>query len=49
MPSGKKLSIIRTGKSRTLQEIRVNGKRIEDYFVEHALLADGGVIEIVTE
>ncbi len=49
MPSGKKLGIIKTGKSRTLKEIKVNGKRIEGYFVPHSMLANGGQVEIITD
>lgn len=49
MPSGKVFRILKTGNSRTLKEIKVNGKRTEGFFVNHPLLADGGVIEIVTE
>jgi predicted alpha-1,2-mannosidase len=49
MPSGKVFRIVKTGNSRTLKEIKLNGKRIEGFFVAHSLLANGGDIEIVTE
>lgn len=49
MPSGKVVRIIKTGKSRTLKEIKLNGRVINGYFVKHDQLLHAGVIEMVTE
>lgn len=47
--NGKILTITRTGKTRTLKNILVNGEKNEGYFVPHDLFKNGGSIEIVTE
>ncbi|MCR6718719.1 MAG: glycoside hydrolase family 92 protein [Chitinophagaceae bacterium] len=49
MPSGKTLSITKTGTSRILKEIKLNGKKINGYLVTHEQMKDGGEIEVVTE
>ncbi len=47
--TGKTLIITKTGKSRRLAAIKVNGKTIGGYFVPHELFRNGGKIEVVTE
>lgn len=47
--TGKTLTVTKTGKSRRLAAIRVNGKTIDGYFVPHDLFTNGGKIEVVTE
>ncbi|MFN4313746.1 MAG: GH92 family glycosyl hydrolase [Chitinophagaceae bacterium] len=49
MPSGKVLRIIKSGNSRTLNEIKLNGKRTGGYFVPHSILANGGQLEIIAD
>lgn len=49
MPSGKTLKITKTGQSRNLKAIKLNGKKIDGYFVTHDQIKDGGVIEVVVE
>ncbi|RPD42586.1 GH92 family glycosyl hydrolase [Chitinophaga barathri] len=46
---GKLLTITRSGRSRDMKAIKVNGKEIRGYFVPHDLFRDGGKIEIVTK
>lgn len=45
----KPLTIIREGESRTLKSVECNGKPIEGLFVDHASLAAGAQLKIVTE
>ncbi|WP_121353529.1 GH92 family glycosyl hydrolase [Flavisolibacter nicotianae] len=47
--NGKVLTIKKSGKSRNLQAIMVNGKTIQGYFVPHELFKEGGVIEVKTK
>ena len=47
--NGKILTITRTGKTRNLKNILVDGKRNDGYFVPHDLFKNGGRIEIATE
>ncbi|HMF72584.1 MAG TPA: GH92 family glycosyl hydrolase [Flavitalea sp.] len=47
--NGKILTITRTGKTRNLKNILVNGEKNDGYFVPHDLFKDGGRIEIATE
>lgn len=47
--TGKTLTLTRTGKSRSLKAIKVNGKEQKGYFVPHELFRNGGKIEIVTK
>lgn len=47
--SGKLLTLTRSGKSRDLKTIKVNGKEIKGYFVSHDLFRNGGKVEIVTK
>jgi predicted alpha-1,2-mannosidase len=46
--NGKVLTISRTGSTRNMKEIRVNGKTIDGYFVPHDLFRSGGKIEVRT-
>lgn len=48
MPNGKQLTIKKSGPSRAMQQIRVNGKVNEGYFVPHDLFKTGGLIEVKT-
>jgi predicted alpha-1,2-mannosidase len=48
LDNGKQLRIQRVGKSRQLQEIRVDNKTQEGYFVPHELFKSGGTIEVRT-
>ena len=47
--NGKVLSIKKSGTSRHLHKITVNGKKQEGYFVSHNLFQNGGVIEVKTK
>jgi len=47
--NGKILTITKTGKTRNLKNILVNGKKNDGYFVPHDLFKNGGRIEIATE
>lgn len=47
--NGKLLTITRSGKSRNMKAIQVNGKAINGYFVPHQLFKTGGNIHIVTK
>ncbi|MHA4842843.1 GH92 family glycosyl hydrolase [Flavitalea antarctica] len=47
--NGKVVKVKRSGKSRELHSIMVNGKKIEGYFVPHDVFTRGGVIEIKTK
>jgi predicted alpha-1,2-mannosidase len=47
--NGKVLTIKKSGKSRNLQQITVNGKPLEGYFVPHDLFKNGGAIEVKTK
>ncbi|MEO5997040.1 MAG: glycoside hydrolase domain-containing protein [Chitinophagaceae bacterium] len=46
--NGKTLTIKKSGNSRNISSIVVNGKNIDDYFVSHHLFKDGGEINIKT-
>ena len=47
--TGKWLTLTRSGKSRNLSSIKVNGKAIKGYFVPHSLFRNGGNITITTK
>lgn len=47
--TGKILTITKSGKSRHMTAINVNGKPIKGYFVPHDLFKNGGKIEVVTK
>ncbi|MGY4539180.1 putative alpha-1,2-mannosidase [Mucilaginibacter sp. UYNi724] len=47
--SGKVLTISKPGKGRGITAIKVNGKKINGYFVSHDLFKTGGNINIVTK
>lgn len=47
--TGKLLTIKKPGKGRKLTAIKVNGQKIEGYFVSHSLFINGGMIEVITE
>ncbi|MET3979035.1 putative alpha-1,2-mannosidase [Mucilaginibacter sp. UYP25] len=47
--SGKVLTITKPGKGRGITAIKVNGKKINGYFVSHDLFKTGGNINIVTK
>lgn len=47
--NGKTLTITKSGKSRNLGAIKMNGKKIEGYFVPHALFKNGGHVEVITK
>jgi predicted alpha-1,2-mannosidase len=47
--NGKLLIITKTGKSRDMKAIQVNGKTIKGYFVPHDLFKTGGDIRILTK
>jgi putative alpha-1,2-mannosidase len=47
--NGKELVLKRTGNSRNLKTIKVNGKAINGYFIPHDLFKNGGEIEINTK
>lgn len=47
--TGKWLTLTRSGKSRNLKSIKVNGKVIKGYFVPHSLFTNGGKITITTK
>lgn len=48
MPNGKQVTILKKGKGRTLTEIKVNGRKVNGYFIDHSLFSKGGVLEIIT-
>jgi len=45
---GKLLTIRKSGKSRKLQQVIVNGKPHQGYFISHDLFTNGGTIEVKT-
>jgi predicted alpha-1,2-mannosidase len=47
--TGKWLTLTKSGKSRNLSAIKVNGKPIKGYFVPHSLFKNGGKVDIVTK
>ena len=47
--TGKLLTIVKPGKGRNLTAIKVNGKKINGYFVSHDVFKNGAKIEIVTK
>jgi len=47
--TGKTLTIIKSGKVRTLTSIKVNGKENKGYFVKNNLFITGGSMEIITK
>lgn len=47
--NGKLLTLVKSGKSRALASIKVNGKEQKGYFVPHDLFKNGGKIVIVTK
>ncbi len=49
MPNGKVLTVKKSGPSRQLSTIRVNGKTSPGYFVSHQLLTTGGQLEVVAK
>jgi predicted alpha-1,2-mannosidase len=48
MPNGKKVVIRKSGKSRDLLKVQVNGKDQSGYFVPHEVFQKGGTINVVT-
>ncbi len=49
MPSGKVLTVKKSGPSRSLSTIRVNGATNPGYFVPHQLFNTGGQLEVVAQ
>lgn len=49
MPSGKKLIITNPNGGRDLKAIKVDGKKIEGYFISHDLFTNGGKVEVETK
>ena len=49
LPNGKTIKIKQQGKSRKLKEIKLNGKKVDGYFIQHDDLSKGSVIEVITE
>ncbi|RYY59322.1 MAG: glycoside hydrolase family 92 protein [Chitinophagaceae bacterium] len=49
MPNGKVVTVKRTGNSRSLGPVLVNGKPIDGYFIPHSLFTSGGTLEIKTK
>ena len=49
MPNGKVLTVKKSGASRNLSTIRVNGAPNAGYFVPHQLFSAGGELEVVTK
>ena len=47
--TGKLLTLTKSGKSRDLKTIKVNGKEINGYFVSHDLFKNGGKVDIITK
>jgi putative alpha-1,2-mannosidase len=47
MPNGKVLTMKKSGASRDLGTIRVNGATHSGYFVPHQLFTTGGQLEVV--
>ena len=47
-PNGKLLTIKKSGRSRNLSAIIVNGRKINGYFVPHDIFKTGGIIEVKT-
>jgi len=47
--TGKMLTIIKSGKGRTLTSVKVSGKENKGYFVKNSLFTTGGSIEIITK
>jgi len=49
MPTGKKLTITNPNGKRDLKSIKVNGAKINGYFISHDLFKNGGKIEVQTK
>ncbi|MCO6149702.1 GH92 family glycosyl hydrolase [Flavobacterium sp. NRK1] len=49
MPTGKKLTITNPNGKRDLKSIKVNGSKINGYFISHDLFKNGGKIEVQTK
>lgn len=49
LDNGKKLTITKSGESRDLKMIKVNGEEHHGYFVSHDLFRQGGEIEVVAK
>jgi putative alpha-1,2-mannosidase len=49
MPNGKVLTVKKSGPSRNLSTIQVNGTATNGYFVPHQLFNTGGQLEVVTK
>jgi putative alpha-1,2-mannosidase len=48
-PAGKKVSIKNPNKKRDLESIKVNGSKINRYFISHDLFKNGGEIQLITK
>ena len=49
LDNGRELVINKPQEGRALQYIKVNGKKMDGYFVSHDLLRNGGKIEVITD
>jgi predicted alpha-1,2-mannosidase len=49
MPNGKTINIKKSGKGRALQQIEVNGKLNDGYFIPHELFKTGGRVNIIVK
>lgn len=47
--NGKMVTVIKKGKSRNLSAIKVNGKKLDGYFVSHDIFKNGGTVEVNTK
>jgi predicted alpha-1,2-mannosidase len=47
--TGKWLTLTKSGRSRNLSSIKVNGREMKGYFVSHDLFRNGGRIDVVTK
>jgi predicted alpha-1,2-mannosidase len=47
--TGKLLTIKKTGNGRKISSIKVNGKKIDGYFVSHDIFVNGGTIEMIVQ
>lgn len=48
-PKGKKLTIKNPNGKRTLEAIKVNGSKIDGYFISHDLFKNGGELQVITK
>jgi predicted alpha-1,2-mannosidase len=49
LPSGKEVLLRKPEPGRALQYVKVNGSKIEGYFVSHDLFKNGGSIDVITK